>query len=173
MRVANFCPVCGAPTEQRERYGKLRPVCTACDTPVFFEPKVAVVVLIAEADRVLLVQRAHDPAKGTWALPAGFVEPGEDPRLAACREVLEETGLQIEITALLDVLHRPDPHGLADIVIGYSAQVTGGTLGAGDDAAAVGWFMRDALPEIGFRTTEILLERRAANDAEKKAYSRE
>jgi ADP-ribose pyrophosphatase YjhB (NUDIX family) len=118
-----------------------------------------VVVLIEAGERVLLVQRAYDPAKGTWALPAGFVEPEEDPRLAACREVLEETGLQVEVMALLDVLHRPDPHGLADIVIAYRAHVTGGTLAAGDDAAAVGWFTRAALPEIGFRTTDLLLSR--------------
>jgi ADP-ribose pyrophosphatase YjhB (NUDIX family) len=158
MRVANFCPVCGAPTHLLDRYGKLRPVCTACDTTVFFEPKVAVVVLVTDGNRVLFVQRAHDPAKGTWALPAGFVEPEEDPRSAAQRETLEETGLQVEVYQLLDVLHRPDPHGLADIVVGYRARVVGGTLVAGDDAAQAAWFQRDNLPELGFRTTEILLE---------------
>lgn len=158
MRVANFCPVCGAPTEQRERYGRLRPVCTACETTVFFEPKVAVVVFITQGDRVMLVKRAGDPAKDTWALPAGFVEPDEHPRDAARRETREETGLEIEIVELLDVMHRPDSHGLADIVIAYAAQVVGGKLIAGDDAAAVGWYRKDNLPVIGFRTTELLLQ---------------
>jgi ADP-ribose pyrophosphatase YjhB (NUDIX family) len=158
MRVANYCPVCGAPTHMTERYGRLRPVCTACDTTVFFEPKVAVVILIKDGERVLLVQRANEPAKGTWALPAGFVEPDEDPRDAACRETLEETGLTVEISQLIDVLHRPDPHGLADIVIAYRAQIIGGALSAGDDAASAGWFRREEMPQIGFRTTEILLE---------------
>jgi ADP-ribose pyrophosphatase YjhB (NUDIX family) len=163
MRVANYCPVCGAPTKIVERYGRLRPVCTDCDTTVFFEPKVAVVVLIAAGERVLLIQRANDPAKGTWAMPAGFVELDEDPRAAARRETLEETGLEIEITQLIDVLHRPDPNGLADIVIAYRARIVGGTLLAGDDAAAVGWYRRDDIPEIGFRTTEILLGRWQGN----------
>lgn len=158
MRVANYCPVCGAPTRMIARYGKLRPVCTSCDTTVFFEPKVAVVILITDGERVLLVQRANDPAKGMWALPAGFMEPDEDPRDAACRETLEETGLAVEIAQLIDVLHRPDPNGLADLVIAYRAQVVGGALLAGDDAAAAGWFRRDEIPQIGFHTTEILLE---------------
>jgi hypothetical protein len=65
--------------------------------------------------------------------------------------------LRVEITGLRDVLHRPDPDGLADIVIVYSARVTGGALMAGDDASAAGWFTREALPDIWFRSTEILL----------------
>ncbi len=159
MRVAHFCPVCGAPTRLIERFGRQRPVCTACDTTVFFEPKVAVVVLITQSERVLLVQRAHDPAKGSWALPAGFVDLDEAPADAAQREVAEETGLEVEITALLDVLHRPDPNGLADIVIAYRAHVTGGELRAGDDAADAAWFPKTALPPLGFRTSQLLLAR--------------
>jgi ADP-ribose pyrophosphatase YjhB (NUDIX family) len=159
MRVAHFCPLCGAPTHEQVRYGRKRPVCTACNHTVFFEPKVAAVALVTDGTRVLLVLRANEPAKGTWALPAGFVEPDEDPRAAAIRETREETGLEIHVMSLIDVLHRPDPDGLADIVIAYTAQVTGGALKAGDDAAEAAWFTRGALPPIGFRTTEILLSR--------------
>jgi acetyl-CoA carboxylase carboxyl transferase subunit beta len=144
----------------RERYDRLRPVCTACDHTVFFEPKVAVVALVTDGEgRVLMVQRAFEPAKGSWVLPGGFIELEEPPAEAAVREVLEETGLQVRVNGLLDVLHRPDPQGLADIIIAYRAEVLSGMAVAHDDAAAVGWFARDALPEIGFRTTSILLER--------------
>ena len=159
MRIANYCPICGAPTIMRDRFGRERPVCSQCNHTVFFEPKVAVVVFVTDGEQVLLVERANDPAKGTWALPAGFVEPDEDPRDAAQRETLEETGLIVEITRLLDVLHRPDPHGLADIVIAFRARVIGGALKAGDDAADARWFAHDMLPTIGFKTTEIFLAR--------------
>lgn len=159
-RVSPYCPLCGSPTELRERYGLLRPVCTKCDHTVFFDPKVAVVVLVLDADKVLLVKRGVDPGKGLWALPAGFVDAGEDPQSAACREVSEETGLTVNIERLLDVFYSPPGEdGLADIIIAYAASSNGGTLSADDDADEVAWFTADALPELGFRTTHILLGR--------------
>lgn len=158
-RVANYCPNCGTALEQRERFGKQRPVCPACEHTVFFDPKVAVVAFVTQNDHVLLVKRANEPGLGLWALPAGFVDYDEDPRAATAREAEEETGLQIEIDDLMDVLHRPDKDGLADIIIAYSGHVTGGTLKAADDAEDVGWFSRDSLPPLGLVTTKKLIER--------------
>ena len=159
-RVANFCPKCGARLEQRERYGRLRPVCPACDHIMFFDPKVAVVALILrdESREILLVLRGVDPGKGRWALPAGFVDAGEDPKAAVRREALEETGLEIAVERLLDVLYVDD-EGMADIVIAYAAREVGGTLAAQDDAEQVAWFGRDNLPELVFATTDILIGR--------------
>jgi mutator protein MutT len=45
-----------------------------------------------ERDEVLLVRRADD---GRWAMPGGWVDPGETPEQAVVREVAEETGLQV------------------------------------------------------------------------------
>jgi 8-oxo-dGTP diphosphatase len=158
-RTAHFCPQCGAPLELREKYGRERPVCTACGHTVFFDPKVAVVAFVLHQDAVLLVKRANDPSKGGWALPAGFVEHDEDPQLAAARETLEETGLVVEMESLLGVLHRPDADGLADIVIAYGGVVIGGSLQAADDAEDVGWFTRDSLPPLALVTTQWLIQR--------------
>jgi 8-oxo-dGTP diphosphatase len=126
---------------------------------VFFDPKVAVAVWIVQDNQVLLVKRAGDPLKGYWALPAGFVEWNEDPQAAARRECLEETGLTIQIKRLIEVFHTPNDGGLADIVIVYSARVTGGELIAMDDAEAVGWFARDKLPLLAFLPSQHLIER--------------
>lgn len=161
VRESPFCPQCGAPTEARERFGRLRPVCMGCGHTVYFDPKVAVVAFIVQetqgVEAVLLVQRAHDPGRGCWALPAGFIEPDEAPSAALTREVAEETGLRVQVTALIGLLHRPDPDGMADLVIAYRAQVVGGILLAGDDASAVGWFRQDALPPIALATTDRLI----------------
>lgn len=158
-RVAQFCPRCGTALAREERFGRERPVCPACGFTVFFDPKVAVVVFVVREGRVLLVQRANDPGAGRWALPAGFVDADEDPRAAAVRETREETGLDIAVDRLMDVLYRPDDDGLADIVIAYEGRVTGGVLCPSDDADDAGWFAPDALPEIALATTRALLER--------------
>jgi ADP-ribose pyrophosphatase YjhB (NUDIX family) len=159
-RTANFCPMCGAALEQQHRLRAVRPVCPNCGHIVFFDPKVAVVIFVEQNGKILLVKRAVDPGKGRWAFVAGFVDAGEDPKEAARREFHEETGLDIEITRLLDVFPRSaDDGGTADIIIAYAARVTGGTLQADDDAEAVGWFTSNDLPELVFATTEILVER--------------
>lgn len=109
--------------------------------------KVAVAVFIRHEERVLLVLRANEPERGKWALPAGYVDRGEDPRVAAAREVLQETGLQVRVTRLIDVLYE------GVIVILYAAEVIGGELCAADDAAEARWFARQELPEVAFRST--------------------
>jgi ADP-ribose pyrophosphatase YjhB (NUDIX family) len=158
-RVAHFCAVCGTALETRERFGKLRPVCPNCGHTVFFEPKVAVVSFVTQGEHLLLVKRTNDPGRGKWALPAGFVEADEDPRAAAERETLEETGMVVRVVRLLDLLHRPDVDGAADIVVAYQAECSGGVLCAADDAEDAAWFARDALPEVALTTTQLLVRR--------------
>lgn len=157
--AAVFCPRCGARLGTQPRSGALRPVCPACDYTVYFDPKVAAAVFICADARVLLVRRANDPFQGAWALPAGFVDAGEDPRAAAAREALEETGLTVHIDGLLDVFHTSGDSGMADIVIVYRASVTGGTLCAADDAAAAAWFRADAVPEVAFLPSTAIVAR--------------
>ena len=148
-RIARYCALCGRPLTERHVGGRRRPYCAACEQPVYFDPKVAVVVFIERAGSVLLIQRAVEPGQGQWALPAGFVDHDEAPEAAAVRETKEETGLTVRIKQLLAVYPKRDD-GLADIVIAYSAQVVAGELVAGDDAADVGWFAPDKLPPLVF-----------------------
>ncbi len=158
-RVANFCPICGAPTALYSRDGRERPVCTSadCGRTVYFDPKVAVVVWIRQGDTVLLVQRGMNPHKGSWALPAGFVEWNEAPEDAAKRETLEETGLLVDIDELLAVFPKKDD-GLADIVIAYSATIIGGDLHPDDDVVAVAWYTQATIPETAFYPSQTLIQ---------------
>jgi ADP-ribose pyrophosphatase YjhB (NUDIX family) len=125
---------------------------------VFFpDPKVAVATLIEQDGKVLLVQRAHNPFRGKWMLPAGFVDAGEDPQEAAVREVEEETSLQVDITQLRDVFANRAYEGGADIIIVYQGEVISGELKAGDDAAQAIFFSRDHLPALAFESTKRIL----------------
>src|SRR5579862_4194484 len=69
-------------------------------------PLVGVGAVIAEKDRVVLVKRGHAPLLGEWSIPGGMLEVGETLRQAAVREVLEETGLRVEVGELLGVFDR-------------------------------------------------------------------
>lgn len=149
MEIA-YCPRCGTRVQSLQRFGRLRPVCPACHYVHFANPRVAVVVFVADGDRVLLVKRGAVPEKGKWALAAGFMDLGERPEEAAAREVREETGLEVEVLRLLEV-------GFDDasraITILYQARLQGGELAASDDAQDARWFARDELPELGFEST--------------------
>jgi ADP-ribose pyrophosphatase YjhB (NUDIX family) len=155
----NYCLRCGHAVEWRQAYGALRPVCPSCGRVHFVDPKVAVGVVIEEGDRLLLIKRGNDPGRDQWSVPAGFVDAGEDPARAAEREALEETGLQVRVTALLDVVARGQSAEGADIFIVYRAQVVGGQLSPGDDAAAAGYFGAAELPELAFESTQKIVAR--------------
>jgi mutator protein MutT len=89
-----------------------------------------------EAGRLLLVRRGREPAAGLWSLPGGRVEPGETAAEAAAREVKEETGLAVEIGAvLITAVIWDGGYRVQD----FAATVVGGELQAGDDAADVRW----------------------------------
>ncbi len=148
----SYCPVCGKPLVSSEESGHTRMKCVACGFIHYRNPASAVGVLILEGNRVLLVRRRFEPYKGKWAIPAGFIEYGEDVRDTAIREIEEETGLVIE----LDNLHTvescfDDPRGNTILVL-YTGCVTGGELRAGDDADEASFFPLDELPKLAFET---------------------
>ena len=122
--------------------------------------RVAAYGVVVDSGRVLL---SHWRAAGLWILPGGGIEPFEDPADAAVRELLEETGLAVELDELLGVdsvvvpaSERADPSDgpLHWLRIVYRAHVMGGELrdetdGSTDTAA---WFDLDELagmPRVG------------------------
>ncbi|HET9589104.1 MAG TPA: NUDIX hydrolase [Anaerolineales bacterium] len=154
----NYCPRCGAAVNHEERYGKVRPVCPQCGWIHFVDPKVAAAVLIHKDGRVLLVRRNNEPFRGLWTLPAGFINGGEDPAEAAARECFEETGLNVRVTRVLDIISGKEHARGADFIIVYLAEILGGELKPDDDVDAVEWFGHGELPQLAFRATQKVLE---------------
>lgn len=95
--------------------------------------------------RLLLVRRAEPPAQGTWSLPGGRVEPGEDDATAVVREVAEETGLRVRAGRIVGIVERPAPSGGVHVITDLACDVLGGELRPGDDAADARWFTAAAL----------------------------
>ncbi|HJZ71325.1 MAG TPA: NUDIX hydrolase [Vicinamibacterales bacterium] len=107
-------------------------------------PIVGVGAVILDGHRVLLVRRGNEPLKGEWSLPGGAVEVGETLETAIAREVREETGLDVEVGPMIDVLDRVrvDPDGRVRyhyVLIDYLCRPTGGTLRCATDAADATW----------------------------------
>lgn len=109
------------------------------------QPILAVGAVIENgAGHVLLVRRGRPPRQDEWSIPGGKVEWGEPVQQALLREVEEETGLQIEVEGLIDIvdsLIRNDTGDLAHhhVLLDYAARVGVGQLRAGDDAKEVKW----------------------------------
>jgi 8-oxo-dGTP diphosphatase len=105
------------------------------------ELRVPCVGAIITADgQILLIRRGHEPEAGRWSLPGGRIEAGETDEQALVREVREETGLEVAPGQLIGAVDRPRPDGRVLVIRDYAATVTGGALGAGDDADDARWF---------------------------------
>ena len=117
---------------------------------------VVVVALGAKGGlRVLFIERARPPFQGAWALPGGFVEPGETVGQAAARELMEETSLDDVRIDELGCFSKPgrDPRGWV-VSVAHLATVSADRLGqvkAGDDAAAAAWLDLTVEAGGGFR----------------------
>ena len=119
-RTHRFCGACGAPTaaDPKERSR----VCTACGLAQFPRIAPAVIVAVAKDDEILLGRSRHFPP-GIYSVLAGFVEPGESLEQAVFREVLEETGIEVEDVRYFGSQPWPFPHSL---MLGFTARHRGG-----------------------------------------------
>ena len=99
------------------------------------------IAALDETGWLVLVRRSNSPARGMWALPIGYVEPGETPEQAVVREAREETGLEVAIDELLCEYVE---QGLRLII--YRGRVTGGHIAAGDDATDARFFNLEEIP---------------------------
>src|SRR5207237_1278556 len=83
------------------------------------------------------------------SIPGGRIEPGETDAEAVVREMIEETGLKVQVGRLIGRVQRPGLNGAVIDIRDYAATVTGGTLRPGDDAADARWVAPAELASLG------------------------
>ena len=109
--------------------------CPECGFVAYASSKATAGALVEDDEgRVLLARRAHEPFKGRWDIPGGFLEEGEHPLDGLRRELREETGLEVEPLEFLGVWmdrYGGDSTAEATLNLYWTARVTGGEPRAG------------------------------------------
>ena len=128
-------------------------------------PIAGVGVVVFRNEEVLLVKRKKAPYKGQWSIPGGKQRLGETVTQAVRRELMEETGVEVNELTLIDVIDImvPDEEGeilYHYIVADYRAHWLSGECSPGDDALDVQWFNLNKLGSISLldKTRKIILK---------------
>lgn len=141
-----YCPRCAETLAQAEN----RVECAACGFVHYANSSPTASAFVVDDDgRILLARRAFEPDAGLWDVPGGFLEEGEDPVAGLRRELLEETGLEIEVGDFVGTFtdtygDGADARSVLNLV--WEASLGAGEPVPGDDVSELGWFAKDALP---------------------------
>jgi ADP-ribose pyrophosphatase YjhB (NUDIX family) len=145
----SYCSECAHAMEEREAFGRPRPVCPRCGFVAFQSAKVVAGALVVRDGALLMTRRAHNPGYGLWDLPAGYMEADERLEEAAAREVREETGLEVRLGSQLGAYSS----GRGIVLVIFLAEETGGTLQLSAESLELDFFPPDALPPLAFPET--------------------
>ena len=144
-----YCPRCAHDLD----VGPGRVSCPACGFVGWANSAPCACALVEdEGGKLLLGRRAVDPYRGYWDTPGGYLEEHEHPLDALRRELLEETGLEIEPIAFLGVWmdwYGDDPGAASTLNMFWRARFVRGEPHASDDMAELAWFAPDELPAAG------------------------
>ena len=149
-----YCPMCRSELEWVRIGDAHRMRCPACGFINWRNPGVGAAVAVFDGEgRILMIRRGPGMTReGYWAIPAGFVQYGEEIRSAARRELFEETGLAADVGEVVWVASNFHDPAKLTVGIWFAGRVTGGELEAGDDADAAEFFPLDDLPPLAFET---------------------
>lgn len=157
-----FCPYCGSHLTEILEEGTLNKHCIVCQWTHYQHSHIstAAIIIDYQKNKVLLVQRAQDPHKGLWSLPAGFSNLGEHPGDTIKREVKEETGLTVIDLSFLEMNIALDDHRCpAQLIHYFHATVAGKISFNPNENLAVRWFSYDNLPKLAWNTQVVVLRK--------------
>lgn len=122
------------------------------------QPIIGVGAIIVCNGKILLEKRKSQPGRGKWSVPGGLVELGENIEQTVIREVKEETGLDVEKPALIDIVDNiiRDENGSIKyhfVIVDYFVKLEGGELQVGSDAGELRWVLSADVEDYDLTTT--------------------
>ena len=122
------------------------------------QPVVGVGAVVICDGKILLEKRKNEPGRGKWSIPGGLVELGEGVEQTVVREVMEETGLEVEKPSLIDIVDNVTRDRSGEIryhfvIIDFSVKLKGGTLKAQSDAEELRWVAFDEVEKYDLTKT--------------------
>jgi ADP-ribose pyrophosphatase YjhB (NUDIX family) len=125
-----------------ERVGRLGKLAIGCSASIFDISR----------QKMLLVRRSDN---GCWAVPGGYMEPGESVAEACTREVWEETGLHVQVSRLIAVystphklLEYPDGNRIQLVVLHFLAEPVGGNLRVSNETTELKYYSRNEIEDL-------------------------
>lgn len=162
----HYCPLCGS--SRFVEHGENARHCEDCGFTYYTNPRGATVALIVnDRGELLCGRRANNPAKGTRDTVGGFLDLDETVEEGMCREILEETGLEVQPSQLHYLFSQPNRYPFSGIMcrtidLFFEVKVEGRPQVKNlDDIAGLEWLPLSTLPlaEFGLESIRAGLQR--------------
>ena len=143
LRSARFCLSCAAPVSPRESEKALQ--CGGCGR-VTYPPVHPAMIVAIERDGKLLLANTKSLAGNYYTVIAGFIEPGDSVERAIEREVMEETGIEVQDVRYFGSQCWPFP---CSLMLAFTARWKKGEINRDEmELSDAGWFAPDEFPEL-------------------------
>ena len=160
MAHLEYCSNCGGKNIFGLIDGQNRFHCISCKKIHYENPKPTATLICVYKNKLLLVKRAVEPAKGQWGLPGGFIELRETPNEGAIRELKEETNLNGKPISLLGHCSHHNTIFGDVLLLGIEMKIENWSeMEAGDDASEAELFELNHLPHLAFSCHQKIVER--------------
>lgn len=150
-RAFAFCPSCSEPLVPSSKDSGSS--CPACGEVWYSNPAPTAGCVIVQDGRALVTVRGGEPYAGKVDIPGGFMDAGETPVETVKRELLEELGVEVDVSDedyVQAAPHRYGDGGEWTLALGFKARLSGGDPTPNDDVAAIKWVSEEELDGIDF-----------------------
>lgn len=146
-----YCPRCSAELATRLEGGRDRVACPSCSYLFFGDFSIGCGGVVIRDGKALLIRRGHEPGRGWWQIPGGYVEHDEVITNAVEREVLEEAGVQAQVVDVLGLRHSVGGAGSiggpsSNVYVMFRLQpIAGEPVCDGNEVTGAGYFSMEEI----------------------------